>query len=53
MHSSTLPGAKGFTTIAKRHRSKAPTESHWDLPRNGRNARRALRVSSMMDDQCQ
>ena len=25
MHSSTCPGAKGFTTIAERHRSKAPT----------------------------
>ena len=26
MHSSTCPGAKGFTTIARWHRSKAPTE---------------------------
>ena len=25
-HSSTCPGAKGFTTIARWHRSKAPTE---------------------------
>ena len=25
MNSSTCPGAKGFTTIAERHRSKAPT----------------------------
>ena len=53
MHSSTSPGAKGFTTIAKRHRSKAPTETQGDLPWNGRNAHRAARVRSVMDDQCQ
>lgn len=27
MLSSTSPGTKGFTTTARRHRSKAPTES--------------------------
>ena len=27
MLSSTWPGTKGFTTTARRHRSKAPTES--------------------------
>ena len=39
MHSSTCPGAKGFTTIAGWHRSKAPTDRGWSLCNGGLAAR--------------
>ena len=38
MNSSTCPGAKGFTTIAERHRSKAPTYQQVRCCESDRNA---------------
>ena len=38
MNSSTCPGAKGFTTNTKRHRSKAPTYQQVRRCESDRNA---------------
>ena len=38
MNSSTCPGAKNFTTIAERHRSKAPTYQKVRCCESDRNA---------------
>ena len=46
MNSSTCPGAKGFTTIAERHRSKAPTYQQVRWCESDRNASEGAREIS-------
>ena len=46
MNSSTCPGAKNFTTIAERHRSKAPTYWQVRLWVSNRSARKDVRATA-------
>ena len=46
MNSSTCPGAKNFTTIAERHRSKAPTYWQVQLCVSSRSASKDARATA-------